>query len=202
MNKNYSIDLLFPTAVYKTNIGKVSPLQLEFIKQQTYTKRTTGTHGRDDTNVLEWEIFKELKSSILENLAFFSKEIFKYEVEVYITHSWINHNPVGSYHNQHRHSNSIFSGAYYINVPKGSPDLIFSSSSQSYLEIVPTEYNIANSSNWSMPISCGDLVIFPSNLLHEVPESSFGDDRFSLSFNTFIRGEIGAKGADNYIILK
>jgi uncharacterized protein (TIGR02466 family) len=192
---------LFPVTVYKDNIGKVSALQLEFVKQQHYTKRTTGTYGRDQTNILEWEIFKQLKQEILKCIKFFSYEVFKYDVEIYITHSWLNHNPVGSYHNQHIHSNSIFSGVYYINVPMGSPNLMFSSSIRPILEIVPREYNLVNSTSWDIPISCGDLVIFPSNLLHEVPESHQGEDRYSISFNTFIRGEIGVKGSDNYLIL-
>jgi uncharacterized protein (TIGR02466 family) len=198
----YSLDLLFPTAVYKNNIGKVSEEQLAYVKSQTYTKRTTGTHGRDATDVLELDIFKNVKDAILQNLMFVSSEIFKYNVEVYITHSWLNHNPVGSHHNSHRHSNSVFSGAYYINVPRGSPDLVFSSSVQPYLEIVPREYTIVNSTAWTMPVSCGDLVIFPSNLLHEVPENYANSERYTLSFNTFIRGEIGVKGSDNHLILK
>lgn len=199
---SYTIDLLFPVAVYKNNIGKLSEDQIDYVKNLTYTKRTTGTHGRDQTDVLELEIFKNLKDAILQNVQFYSSEIFKYDVEVYITHSWLNHNPVGSYHNSHRHSNSVFSGAYYINVPRGSPDLVFSSQIQPYLEIVPREYTVVNSTAWTMPVSCGDLVLFPSNLLHEVPENHCGEERYTLSFNTFIRGEIGAKGADNYIVLR
>ena len=36
----------------------------------------------------------------------------------------------------------------------------------------------------------GTLLIFPSHILHRVPMNKFNKDRVSLSFNTFVKGEI------------
>jgi uncharacterized protein (TIGR02466 family) len=196
---DYTLDLLFPIPVYKTNIGLLSDEQWEFVKNQNYTPRVTGTYGRNDTSVLESQLFFDLKNKILDHLNFFSTEIFKHQVEIYITHSWLNYNPKKSYHNLHRHSNSVYSGAYYINVPENSPNLIFASPSIPIFEITPNEYNVCNSASWEIPVRSGDLVLFPSTLMHEVGENTGDDDRFTLSFNTFLKGEIGINGADNYI---
>jgi uncharacterized protein (TIGR02466 family) len=199
---SYIVDLVFPTAIYKNNIGTLSKEQYDFVVGQEYSKRITGTYGRDDTRVLENELFKNLKDKILTEVNFFAKDIYKYvDIEFYITHSWLNHNPKNSYHNAHRHSNSVFSGAYYINVPENCPGLYFHSSNSRMFEMKVSEGNLVNANSWGMPVSSGDLIIFPSTLTHEVPENYGDNDRYTLAFNTFIRGSIGSEGADNYVIL-
>jgi uncharacterized protein (TIGR02466 family) len=198
---NYSLDLLFPIPVYKTNIGLISEEQWQFVTSQTYTPRVTGTYGRDDTKVLEIPLFLNLKNKITQHLDFFSREIFKHDVEIYITHSWLNYNPTKSYHNLHRHSNSVYSGAYYITVPENCPNLIFASPNIPMFEILPTDYNVCNSTSWEIPVKNGDLVLFPSTLMHEVSENNGGDERYTLSFNTFLKGEVGIPGADNHITI-
>jgi uncharacterized protein (TIGR02466 family) len=197
---NYSIDLVFPTPIYKVNIGNLSEEQYKFVTNQNYTKRITGTHGKDETNVLENEIFLSLKNKILLEVNFFAKEVYKYiDVEFYITHSWLNYNPKNSYHNMHRHTNSVFSGAYYINIPSNCPGLYFYTSNLSMFEIDVSENNVINSNSWMMPVKNGDLLIFPSTLMHGVPENEGNNDRYTLAFNTFIKGTIGYKNSDNCI---
>ena len=63
---DYTLDLLFPTPVYKTNIGLLTDAQWDYVKNQNYTPRVTGTHGRDDTNVLDLDLFLNLISSLFK----------------------------------------------------------------------------------------------------------------------------------------
>ena len=44
------------------------------------------------------------------------------------------------------------------------------------------------------------LLLFPSNLKHEVPPNESSDQRISLAFNTFAYGNIG-ENADNLILI-
>ena len=201
-HNDYEVQLLFPVSIFRTNIGTLGEEQYKFVKEKSYTERTTGTHGRDQTDVLEMEIFSDLKQKILSAVQFYSSEIYKHKTTVYLTHSWINHNPSGSYHNMHTHSNSIFSGVYYINHPSDTPNLNLYNPKRSFpLEILPSESNEVNCNMWELPVGCGDLVIFPSMLPHEVSKNHGNDDRYTLAFNTFIQGHIGEKGSDNYLRL-
>ena len=51
-----------------------------------------------------------------------------------------------------------------------------------------TKYN----SSEYISVQTGDLILFPSELEHYVELVKSSSDRISLSFNTFVRGNIGS----------
>jgi ectoine hydroxylase-related dioxygenase (phytanoyl-CoA dioxygenase family) len=53
------------------------------------------------------------------------------------------------------------------------------------------EWNSFNSSSWWFPVKTGDIVIFPSSLIHSVETKQGNNTRISLAFNVFIKGTIG-----------
>ena len=55
------------------------------------------------------------------------------------------------------------------------------------------KYNNFNSRRWRVPVSTGDLFLFPSNLPHEVDAVGGEENRISLSFNAFPFGVLGSK---------
>ena len=63
------------------------------------------------------------------------------------------------------------------------------SSSEIILEVL--KYNIFNSNGWIRPVQTGDVLLFPSSLLHQVEPKKGMNTRISLSFNVFIKGKIG-----------
>ena len=52
-----------------------------------------------------------------------------------------------------------------------------------------------------LPMKKGELILFPSNLQHSVPANQSDEDRISLSFNTWIKGDIGDKEKLTYLPL-
>ena len=61
--------------------------------------------------------------------------------------------------------------------------------------------NIFNSDTWWYPAKVGTLLLFPSHLEHSVPELEAEKDRYSLSFNTFFKGELGLSEERTQLIL-
>ena len=57
-------------------------------------------------------------------------------------------------------------------------------------EIEPDRFNYFNSNTWDVPVEPGKLILFPSYLEHSVPVVKENVTRISLSFNTFIVGNI------------
>ena len=53
-------------------------------------------------------------------------------------------------------------------------------------------YNNFNSEIFLLQLNAGELIIFPSNLSHSVPPNNSDEERISLSFNTWIKGNIGS----------
>ena len=47
----------------------------------------------------------------------------------------------------------------------------------------------------------GRLVIFPSSMVHDVDKNEGTKDRVTISFNTFIRGEMGDPENSNHLII-
>ena len=113
----------------------------------------------------------------------------KNDLELTITESWINYTSPGEFHHLHYHPNSFISGVFYF---KTIPDdsIVFVKTVKGMFEIEPNNYNYLNSDSWALPVKTGDLLLFPSTLQHQVDKNKSNDVRISLSFNTFIKGDI------------
>ena len=60
-----------------------------------------------------------------------------------------------------------------------------------HFQIETEKINEFNSLEMSVSVGTNDVVLFPSNMLHRVPETTNPDMRISLAFNSFFRGKIG-----------
>jgi predicted 2-oxoglutarate/Fe(II)-dependent dioxygenase YbiX len=65
----------------------------------------------------------------------------------------------------------------------------------------PTTVNNYNSTDVSILVETGDLILFPSNFTHEVPQTKSNETRISIAFNTFIRGYIGDEQSSTALYL-
>ena len=78
------------------------------------------------------------------------------------------------------------SGVFYINTVKDDKFILVDSQPKFCLEI-ESEYS---TDRWNLPVKHGQLILFPSFLYHEVEKNNDKETRVSLSFNTFIKGDI------------
>jgi len=111
----------------------------------------------------------------------------------YITQSWLNYTKTDQFHHHHSHANSYVSGVFYVNADKEVDKIAFHKRSLPTIELHKTEYNIFNSNSWWYPVKTGDIILFPSFLIHGVDKKKGTNTRISLSFNVFIKGKIGNK---------
>ena len=63
------------------------------------------------------------------------------------------------------------------------------------------EYNIFNSTSWTLNVKTGDLILFPSQVSHEVNSKNGKNKRVSLAFNVFIKGKLGEENKANTLVL-
>jgi predicted 2-oxoglutarate/Fe(II)-dependent dioxygenase YbiX len=57
--------------------------------------------------------------------------------------------------------------------------------------VPPTDWNLYNSKSWWMEAKTGGLLLFPSSLTHMVQQVTADEDRISIAFNTFLKGNLG-----------
>jgi len=186
---------LFPEPVYFSRLERVlTKKELGTINK--YKEKAYKNHGNLtslDKYVLENKALEDLKKDL-------NKEVINYFNEVvctsnsiipYITQSWINYTEVNQFHHLHSHGNSYVSGVFYIAANQEVDTIRFDKRSSSEIILEVLKYNIFNSNGWIRPVQTGDVLLFPSSLLHQVEPKKGMNTRISLSFNVFIKGKIG-----------
>ena len=198
MNQS-KIQVIFPEHFYVDGPYPIVKAEKDYalsLKNNTYTNYGGNTTSVN-SYVLENETFKPLKNYIQKCIDEYAYDIMKIsrDTKFEITQSWINYNNSGQGHHNHKHSNSVISGVFFIDGNEDNPITFHRDDSRAFFggnfEYNIEEYNILNSRTWVMPNKKNHLLLFPSTISHSVNSNNTNKERISLSFNTFIKGNIG-----------
>ena len=204
----FKLDQIFSTPLMSFNYGKINDDENKFIsKCLESTTENIFNYSSTETYVLDKGLSK-IRHFIEESIRTYVETVViggkydKYDFDFRITQSWLNKTlRNGDGHHIHNHPNSFISGVFYVRVNPDVDYIVFSRPNQQFFQFPIKEYNTFNSYQWSVGVSEGQLLLFPSTLIHEVKPpkvsnmiSSDDDayaDRISLSFNVFPTGRIG-----------
>lgn len=134
------------------------------------------------------ELFRETARAIGPHLAGFGELLFGESLPWAIKEMWVNVLETGGHQAMHNHANSFASGVVYLTPsdpssntvfmkPPASHDFVFTNM---HPGVTPGPFNSAKYVGTDP--APGDLVMFPSHLLHEVPLNR-GTQRITLAFN-------------------
>ena len=121
-------------------------------------------------------------------LADFGELLFGERLEWSIKEIWANVLETGGHQAMHNHANSFISGVIYLTFSDPSASTVFMKGPGgrdfAFSNANPrTVMGPFNADKWIAPdVAPGDMVLFPSYLLHEVPPNQ-GGQRISLAFN-------------------
>jgi uncharacterized protein (TIGR02466 family) len=192
-----TVNQLFPTPLAFTKLPrKYTDDEVAFIQKCALNvTKNTGNTTSVDRYVLDEPVMADIKSFIQFYINHFmgSIEAPYNPVEAYITQSWLNYTQPGEFHHKHEHPNSYLSGVLYINADPEKDKIYFYKNGYKRISLPTNNYNPFNSESWWFNVGTCDLVIFPSYLTHMVEQTESKDTRISLSFNTFLKGYIGAE---------
>lgn len=202
MNNTRIMDL-FPTPLYINNIN--APL---INQQKNYLLNlpkilNTGNLRSESGYIFEYPLFAELKKTIDDHIKEYVNIVYpNSNLDVYITQSWANYTEPNQYHHKHSHPNSFISGVFYVNAIKNEDMITFYKDLPPIYQINYNQPNNYNSSDVAILVETGDLVLFPSNFTHNVPPTTSKETRISVSFNTFIRGNLGDEDSSTALYLR
>lgn len=180
-----------PVFISRVNEGRYFPEIVKYCKTLEFNKNSGGNYASIDTKILDQPIFTEIKRLISDAIIEYTKDIMVWTSnDFYITQSWLNVNPPGSIHHTHYHYNSILSGTFYVQTTEDD-SILFNYDAKETLKLTPSSYNIWNSDSWSVPVTSGMIVLFPSKLMHGVKQNTSNIERISIAFNTFVKGQLG-----------
>ena len=200
---------LFPTPIFQSEI----PLEdkwLEYVKSLMYDRTVGDTNYISrDRNIFEQPELKDLKDKIEEQIKFYAYEYLKVQryVDIEVCRSWGVKHLHTDWAQKHCHSNSVFSGIYYLDVDEYSGDLLIDKGQHATNCFIPTltpdvtHYNKYTQQNWRLKPENGMLVAFPSQIIHSVePNRSPKLERYAIAFDVFIRGQFGYGGGSDVTI--
>lgn len=193
---------LFPTPLYITNINKpISTQQKEYLLNAPKIDNMGNLRG-EDGYVLNQPMFAELKQFIMQCIKEYVVSVYANpNLDVYITQSWANYTKPREFHHKHSHPNSFISGVFYVNAKPKEDMIKFYRDKPAFFDLLKGQPNNYNSQDVAILVETGDLVLFPSNFVHDVPPTTSEETRISISFNTFIRGYIGDEKSSTALYL-
>tara|TARA_B100000085_G_C18399635_1_gene454011 strand:- start:208 stop:816 length:609 start_codon:yes stop_codon:yes gene_type:complete len=188
------LECLFPTFLYQ----EVVPfdIDIQYLKSLEYERYGCGT-GYTSANqmILLEEPFAELKKQIDYHVNAVHYDVLKSSQgrPVHIA-SWINYHTPGDHAPVHNHTNTYYSGVYYLNAPTNGGGIFFHHPQlmrSRTLKVEDSEKNMWNSDIYYHELRKNTLLVFPSNLPHSTEVNKSNQDRYSLAFNYFIEGQLG-----------
>ena len=199
-----TINNLFPIPVLSAELGRdFTKKEINFVKD-TFNKcrKNQGNQISLDHFILNNKELKNMKKFINNQCSYYLKNIIcpaNKDIELYVTISWLNYTLINGYHHPHTHQNSVVSGVFYFDVDETKDSITFVKNQYNQIEVAPLNFNPWNSRTWWLPVKNGRLLMFPSNLNHMVPINKENKTRISLSFNTFIKGELGSINSSTHL---
>ena len=203
MNDIYN---LFPEPIASYTLGREFTNSEKTALLNQDWRPSEGNQTSKNTFVLRKKNLENIREFIRLSISDFGRTVYDFSDEktkLYITQSWMNRTMPGEFHHPHKHPNSIVSGTFYIET--NDLDVIQfkkPGSDTSPWLFATKQWNTWNSSTWALPVVKGQLLLWRSYLPHSVPHTTGPNARYSLSFNTFVRGDIGEEHDMTAISLK
>ncbi len=166
-----------------------------------YRSNAGGNFTSLNTSVLDLAEFSDAKELINNAIKVYTQEVMSWTDEglnFFVTQSWVNKNPRGTWHHEHYHLNTVLSGVLYLQTVEND-SISFVNNSKPFFKFYPTVSNIWNSERFNIEAKDNRVVLFPSGMLHGVPSHNSNYNRFSLAFNVFVKGKIGSKENLTYV---
>lgn len=189
---------LFPSCLLLNTIEEpFTQDEIDCILEYKDTVRAnTGNITTKDVLVLDNPRLARLKrvaeEALQDYLIQFYNPISPDKIKLVVTQSWLNYTDKTQYHHKHHHHNSIISGCMYINAIKDKDSIVFTKrATGDNWQLQALEQNYFNCNEFTVNVGTGDVVLFPSNMLHSVPKTNHDHTRISLAFNSFWEGELG-----------
>ncbi len=196
-----SIDLLFPTPVYRFRIGDAEPINAplrDIILAMEAEEKLAKSNYEDDypkgytsyfsnRTLMDDARFATIARIISFEIANFAGQYGFDTNTVFpkLTSLWANIQYCGGSHPKHNHQNSHFSGVYYVTAPARSSQIRFHDPKRMARMGEPRlePPNQLNHMEAPFDAEAGMLVVFPSYLEHDVTMHHADEPRISMSFN-------------------
>lgn len=190
-----TVESLFIEPIFKANINHaISKEQVSYIQSLSMIANQANLIS-EDKYIFKDPKLKSISDAIQEALDMYAEKVMGISQKLYVTQSWSLENKPGMGMHGHSHSNSLISGSlYYTDMPDPPSRMIFDRH-QTYqqLQLTPDadKRNLFNTPLNAVVPKKGELYLFRSSLQHLVEPNQSKEARYSVAFNSFIKGKLG-----------
>jgi len=184
---------LFPTPFMRAPGALDKPLVARLVAHLAAraTRDNSSSANLSHTEMLrpsDSPLLVEVAALVAPKLVEFGVHLFGERLNWLLKEMWVNVLDAGGRQAMHNHANSFISGVVYLTATHPSSQTVFMRSpggsefmfKNDHQGMTPGEFN---ADKWVSPApEPGDLVLFPSYLMHAVPPNQ-GERRITLSFN-------------------
>lgn len=197
---------LFATPLYRSQLGRnYTESELDHIQLELKDPHIAiSNYSSKNKNVLVAPALSDIRVKLQSCLDDYFQKVFNTSnnVSLQITQSWLTLSRKGESHHRHAHPNSVVSGVLFINLAEQDGINFYRNEDMIWYELLRKEDTYYNAYRYPIPCSIGDILLFPSNVHHGVPEVQEDINRISLSFNTFFSGELGREEFSNSLRIR
>lgn len=191
----YDVKPLFAEPIFRANLSSaISPKQVEFLKNLKMVRNKTNLISQN-LYIFEEPELKSIKDAVQDALDTYARDVMGIGQKLYVTQSWSLMNPPNVGMHGHSHSNSVVSGSlYYTDLPHPNANMVFDRHrTYQQLQLTPqkSRHNIFNTPMNVIQPQAGEILLFSSSLQHFVEANQSSENRYSIAFNTFIKGTLG-----------
>jgi len=190
---------LFAQPVGFFDLGRELTEEEKFFLMELEQRANQGNRTSSNNFALKRPVMTSLRSWMEDSVAEYFKATTnpKHDVTLRLTQRWVNYSEPGQYHHKHAHPNSFISGVFYIQTDALKDRICFFKDSYQQIRVSTENWNLWNSEIWRYEAIPKKLILFPSSLTHMVEHVQAEHTRVSLSFNTFLEGQLGSEYDDS-----
>ncbi|MFT6045148.1 MAG: hypothetical protein ACI9WC_000847 [Arenicella sp.] len=192
----FDVKPLFAEPIFRCDVSSaISAEQISFIQNLVMVNNQANLIS-ENLYLFEEPEMASIKAAVQEALDTYASEVLCIPQQLYVTQSWsLINNPTIGMHG-HSHSNSVVSGSlYYCDLPEPNANMVFNRHrGYQQLELSPDRQkrNIYNTTANSVEPKQGEIILFSSGLQHLVEKNKSAQPRYSIAFNSFIKGKLGS----------
>lgn len=194
MDNELTINYPFVTPIWNCKFPDFTEHKQTFIdavrkfknENEGIQKSNIGGGYQSPFNLMQEQALSPLYEYILDQSTIICQQLNMFDVNIGISGSWVNFNDTRSASNILHNHEGILSGIFYLNVPEGSGALILQNPGLNTLweglKFVESRNNITGELTNIVPVE-GEIIIWPSYLMHGVHPNSHDGERISIAFN-------------------
>jgi uncharacterized protein (TIGR02466 family) len=151
-------------------------------------KAMSGGFSQNFTDTLPKDEAEELQKIFLDEVELYLRELTNKKIDIYLYSSWINNNNKYSFDTPHHHTGTNVIGVFYLRTFDNCGDLLLHDA-RGYHNFIDTfEKNtqgliVSGRNYYRYKPKTGDLILFPSYVVHSTEPNMSNGIRTSLAMN-------------------